>query len=47
MDIKNLSVTEIKALLYDLHIEQKRIAHNIQVLEKEIAQREKEKKDEK
>jgi hypothetical protein len=42
MNISELNVMEIKALLYDSLVEQKRIANNIKILEEELANKTKE-----
>jgi len=47
MDIKKISVVEIKALLYDLLSEKEKIEHNINILKKELQERSIKKEEEK
>ena len=39
MNIKDMSIVEVKALLYDLSMEQERISHNMRMLKEEIQRR--------
>lgn len=41
MKISELSILEIKALLYDSIIERERVLHNIKMLERELAEKQK------
>ena len=48
MDIKKLSVNDLKALLYDMYSEKERIEHNIKLLKEELDKKiEKEQEDKK
>ena len=46
MKISELSVLEIKALLYDSIVERERVIHNIKMLEDELIKRQEEEKEE-